>query len=225
MNRITHILLSLMLVSSLRMYGVAVPGDPITIEAFIELHKMTVDNERDIRDRLAEMEATQVVLKLETRKTEDKVEMLHSKLKVYNSWVILGTAVSNLALEVAELTKEVSTFTQEAPELLCKNPFGTTIYANAIYRIQKYVKQSIKDMATMGLSNADILRASMEQRINLVYQIKNRLEVIENIMSSARWYARWLNGKEFIYYNIEQLVSSEMMQDIMKATIKMWMSR
>lgn len=202
--------------------AVAVPGDPVTIEALISLHKMTVDNEKEIRDRLAEMEAIQVVLKLESRKTEDKVEMLHSKLKVFNSWVLLASAMSNLTMEVADLTKEVTKFTSEGAQLMGKDVFVATIYAQAIYKIQKYIKQSIKDMATLGLSNTDILRASMEQRLNIVYHIKGRLEVIENIMSSARWHARWLTGKGFTFYNIEYLVSSDMMQDILKATIKMW---
>lgn len=225
MRRIFIILLFAGVLSFTKALAIAVPGDPITIEAFISLHKMTHEKEVEVRNHLAEMAAIQVVVKMETEKTEDKIELLHSKMKDAQSWMMLASTLSSLGIEILDTAREVETFCSEAPALFGQSVFCLTLYGETIYNIQNLVRQSIKELASLELANVNILRASTKQKLQFIYCIKGRLSQIQSMMSRCRWLARWQTGRQYTFFNIQRLVSSEAMRELMNATITFWRNR
>lgn len=196
--------------------------DLITLEAFIQLHIMTSNKEKEARERLAMIGAVQVQTTQETSNYKEKMELLHDRMKTANSWLVLASSLANLGMKVYDVEKDVEYFIGQAPDMAKKSPFGATMYADAIYRIRKLVRQAVKDMTGMELANMNVMRATMKQRLNMVYFIQGTLDRIVNIMRSTLTYCRYLTGKEYTLMNLMDLFNSQMSKDALSRTVSFW---
>lgn len=196
--------------------------DILTLEAFVQLHIMTSNKEKEARERLAMLGAVQVTTTQETAGYKEKMEILHDRMKVANSWLVLASSLAHLGMKIYDVEKEVEYFISQAPAMARKSPFGATMYADAMYRIKGLLQQAIRDIASMELTGMNIMRATMKQRLNMVYYVQSTLDRIVNIMQTTVTYCRFLTGKEYTLMNITDLFNSQMCRDALCGTVSFW---
>lgn len=80
-------------------------------------------------------------------------------------------------------------------------------------------------MASLEMTNLDLLRATMKQRLNMVYYVKGILSQIQGIIRDTLFHCRYMTGKEHIVYNIREIINSEAGKAAMKAAVQFWISR
>lgn len=199
--------------------------DLITLEAFVQLHIMTSNKEKEARTRLANLGGVQVVTTQEASGFKEKVETLHERVKVAQSWIMLATSLSDLGLQILDVEKDVRAFVTDFAPLAQKSPFGPVLYANAVYRIEELTKKALARMASLEMTNLDLLRATMKQRLNMVYYVKGILSQIQGIIRDTLFHCRYMTGKEHIVYNIREIINSEAGKAAMKAAVQFWISR
>lgn len=206
-------------------YQAKAVDDLITLEAFVQLHIMTSNKEKEARTRLANLGGVQVMTTQEASGFKDKVETLHERVKVAQSWILLATSLSDLGMQILDVEKDVRTFVTDFAPLAQKSPFGPLLYANAVYRIEELTKKALARMASLEMTNLDVLRATMKQRLNMVYYVKGILSQIQGIIRDTLFHCRYMTGKGYTVYNIREIINSEAGKAAMKATVQLWISR
>ena len=199
--------------------------DLITLEAFVQLHIMTSNKEKEARTRLASLGGIQVVTTQEASGFKEKVETMQERVKVAQSWILLATSLSDLGMQIFDVEKDVRTFVTDFAPLAQKSPFGPILYANAVYRIEELTKKALAKMASLEMTNLDLLRATMKQRLNMVYYVKGILSQIQGIIRDTLFHCRYLTGKGHVVYNIREIINSEAGKAAMKAAVQFWISR
>lgn len=199
--------------------------DYVTLEALISLHKMTNTKELAIREKLTWLNAGQIVTKRETSGFKEKMDIYHQRLQDAQGWVQLASTLANLGMKIYNTEKDVEEFLAASSEFTKKGAMPAAIYASGLYKIQKDVRKAIKDLATLEISNLNILRSSMKQKLQLVYFIDSTISNIRHTMEYTLFYCRWCTGKEFFRDNLRHLFSSEMSKDAAGRAIDAWKNR
>lgn len=196
--------------------------DIITLEAFIQLHIMTHNKEVEVRDRLVNLGSLQLVTTNQTKATKDKMEIYHDRLKAAQSWLMLASSLSNLAIDILDTKNAVADYLKVFPEVAAKSPAGIYMYGDAVYRIEQLVKKALKQMAKLEIANLNVLRATMQQRLDMVYFVKGTLSQIRSIMYSTMNYCRYVTGREYVTTNIRDIINSESAKAALQTAKSLW---
>lgn len=196
-----------------------------TLEAMISLHKMTNTKELAIREKLTWLNAGQIVTKQETTGFKKTMDIYHQRLQDAQGWMQLATTLASLGMKIYNTEKDMEEFFAASPELVKKGAIPAAVYASGVYKIQKDIRKAIKDLATLEISNLNILRSTMKQKLQLVYFIDATISSIRSTMEYTLFYCRWCTRSEFIRENIRYLFTTEMSKDAAGKALELWKSR
>jgi hypothetical protein len=218
------IILSLLLValSISSRAGIVGPDDLPTISALISLHKAMAKAEEVSVKQVGVSYGEQQIATNNASKFNELRTTLNTKLNNAHQWVILAAATSKTTLDVGNATKEYIQFVDLTRKNLFRKPQIAWYFAEANYNVSKRVSLLKKSVALMVASETNILKASLSERINMIYDIQDQVAVIRGIISQALFWSRCVSLGGFKYDYIWDILNSDVYEGIANDLIGKW---
>lgn len=202
--------------------GIVGPDDLPTISVLIELHKKIAKAE-DVA--VKQVESGYVEQQLSTKnssKFNDIRTTLNTKLNNAHQWIILAAAISKTTLDVGNATKEYAQFTQLMAKNILRKPQIAWYFAEANYNVSQRVSLLKKSVALLMASESNILKASLNERIDMVYNIQEQVAMIRGIISQALFWSRCVSIGGFKYDYIWDILNGDVYDSIANDLINSW---
>ena len=177
------------------------PNDQPTIEALISLHKLIKKEEEKALEKVSVSYGEQSLVTTGATKFNDVRMTLNSKLNNAYSYVILGAALASTGF---------------------KKPVVAWYYTEANFACAREIK-NIKTMyATLTASGLNLMRASMDEKLELVNTLHSYISNMLGIIDSANLWCSIVVMGGFHYDYIWDILNSEVKDEIAKKVIDKW---
>ena len=221
MRRIFLIMMAVLLIQG-KALAIEWPQDFPTIEALISLHKMIKGEEDAARDKIAVSFGEQSMVTKGANKFNDARTTLDSKLSNGYSYVLLAASLSYTASSMYKLIQEYSEFTQLSVQYSTKKPMVAWYFAEANLACSREIKNIKALYLTMTASGLNVMKASMDEKLNLVNSIKTSIDTMRGIIDSAYCWASIVAVGGFHYDYIWDILNSEVTDEIATGLINQW---
>ena len=198
------------------------PADPPAIEALINLHKTIKKDEDAALGRIGTSLAEQTLVSKGSKLFNDVRTTLDSKLNNVHSYVVLASAISMTANGLYRLTKEYKDFTMNTYKYVIKKPFVAWYYGNANYALIREIKHCQKLYAMFAASGVNIIRASMDQQLQLLMTLRTSIDKARSIIYDANLWCRIMVSGDWKPDYIWEILTADVTADIAKALIAKW---
>ena len=221
MRRIILIMMAVFLIQG-KALAIEWPQDFPTIEALISLHKMIKGEEDAARDKIAVSFGEQSMVTKGANKFNDARTTLDSKLSNGYSYVLLAASLSYTASSMYKLIQEYSEFAQLSVQYSTKKPMVAWYFAEANLACSREIKNIKALYLTMTASGLNVMKASMDEKLNLVNSIKTSIDTMRGIIDSAYCWASIVAVGGFHYDYIWDILNSEVTDEIATGLINQW---
>lgn len=221
MRRIFLIMMAFFLIQG-KALAIEWPQDFPTIEALISLHKMIKGEEDAARDKIAVSFGEQSMVTKGANKFNDARTTLDSKLSNGYSYVLLAASLSYTASSMYKLIQEYSEFAQLSVQYSTKKPMVAWYFAEANLACSREIKNIKALYLTMTASGLNVMKASMDEKLNLVNSIKTSIDTMRGIIDSAYCWASIVAVGGFHYDYIWDILNSEVTDEIATGLINQW---
>lgn len=198
------------------------PKDLPTFEALMALHKAVKKDEDQALARIATSFGEQSLVTKGAEKFNDVRSTLDTKLNNAYSYVVLAAAISSTASSLYLLTKEYKDFTANTYKYVSKKPFVAWYYAEANVAITREIKHAQKLYATVAASGINLMKASMDEKLNLVMSLKDTIENARRIIDNANLYCYLVTDCGWKPDYIWEILTSDVKDVIVSAVIGRW---
>ena len=164
------------------------PRDMPTFEALMALHKAVKKDEDQAVARIATSFGEQSLVTKGAKKFNDVRSTLDSKLNNAYSYVVLAGAISSTANSLYMLTKEYKDFTVNTYKYVSEKPFVAWYYTDANVAIAREIKHAQKLYVSVAASGINLMKASMDEKLDLVMTLKNTIDNARRIIDNANLY-------------------------------------
>lgn len=199
-----------------------IPHDPGTIEALISLHKLIKGEEDKALAKVTASFREQSVITKGAGKFSAVRTVLDSKLNNGYSYVILAGALGSTANDLYRLINEYSRFTQSTFGNTFKKPIVAWYYAEANVACARELKIIKALYATMTASGMNVMKASMDEKLRLVMELKSCIDNMRAIIDSANVWCSIITVGGFRYDYIWDILNSEVTDKIAEGVITKW---
>ena len=221
MRRIILIMMAFFLIQG-KALAIEWPQDFPTIEALISLHEMIKGEEDAARDKIAVSFGEQSLVTKGANKFNDARTTLDSKLSNGYSYVLLAASLSYTASSMYKLIQEYSEFAQLSVQYSTKKPMVAWYFAEANHACSREIKNIKALYLTMTASGLNVMKASMDEKLNLVNSIKTSIDTMRGIIDSAYCWASIVAVGGFHYDYIWDILNSEVTDEIATGLINQW---
>lgn len=221
MRRFFLIMMAVLLIQG-KALAIEWPQDFPTIEALISLHKMIKGEEDAARDKIAVSFGEQSMVTKGANKFNDARTTLDSKLSNGYSYVLLAASLSYTASSMYKLIQEYSEFAQLSVQYSTKKPMVAWYFAEANLACSREIKNIKALYLTMTASGLNVMKASMDEKLNLVNSIKTSIDTMRGIIDSAYCWASIVAVGGFHYDYIWDILNSEVTDEIATGLINQW---
>jgi len=198
------------------------PKDLPTFEALMALHKAVKKDEDQALARIATSFGEQSLVTKGAEKFNDVRSTLDTKLNNAHSYVVLAAAISSTAGSLYLLTKEYKDFTANTYRYVSKKPFVAWYYTEANVAIAREIKHAQKLYATVAASGINLMKASMDEKLNLVMTLKDSIENARRIIDNANLYCYLVTDCGWKPDYIWEILTSDVKDEIVSAVIGKW---
>lgn len=198
------------------------PKDLPTFEALMALHKAVKKDEDQALARIATSFGEQSLVTKGAEKFNDVRSTLDTKLNNAYSYVVLAAAISSTASSLYLLTKEYKDFTANTYKYVSKKPFVAWYYAEANVAIAREIKHAQKLYATVAASGINLMKASMDEKLNLVVSLKDTIDNARRIIDNANLYCYLVTDCGWKPDYIWEILTSDVKDEIVSAVIGKW---
>ena len=198
------------------------PKDLPTFEALMALHKAVKKDEDQALARIATSFGEQSLVTKGAEKFNDVRSTLDTRLNNAYSYVVLAAAISSTASSLYLLTKEYKDFTANTYKYVSKKPFVAWYYAEANVAIAREIKHAQKLYATVAASGINLMKASMDEKLNLVMTLKDSIENARRIIDNANLYCYLVTDCGWKPDYIWEILTSDVKDEIVTAVIGRW---
>lgn len=201
------------------------PKDMPTFEALMALHKAVKKDEDQALARIATSFGEQSLVTKGAEKFNDVRSTLDTRLNNAYSYVVLAAAISSTASSLYLLTKEYKDFTVNTYRHVSEKPFVAWYYTEANVTIAREIKHARKLYATVAASGINFMKASMDEKLNLVMSLKDTIENARRIIDNANLYCYLVTDCGWKPDYIWEILTSEVKDEIVSAVIGRWNKR
>ena len=198
------------------------PKDLPTFEALMALHKAVKKDEDQALARIATSFGEQSLVTKGAEKFNDVRSTLDTKLNNAHSYVVLAAAISSTASSLYLLTKEYKDFTANTYKYVSKKPFVAWYYTEANVAIAREIKHAQKLYLTVAASGINLMKASMDEKLNLVMTLKDSIENARRIIDNANLYCYLVTDCGWKPDYIWEILTSDVKDEIVTAVIGKW---
>ena len=215
------IILSLIL-GSLPVMAFDLPKDLPTFEALMALHKAVKKDEDQALTRIATSFGEQSLVTKGATKFNDVRTTLDTKLNNAHSYVVLAAAISSTASAMYRLVKEYEDFTANTFKYVTDKPFVAWYYTEANVAVAREIKHCYTLYASVAASGINVMKASMDEKLNLVMTLKTSADRARYIIDNANLYCYMITECGWKPDYIWEILTSEVKDDIVKIVINNW---
>lgn len=198
------------------------PNDISTIEALISLHKCIKKDEDQAVKRVATSFGEQSVITKGANKFNDVRTTLDSKLNNAYSYVVLAGAISSTSTSLYKLVREYKDFMTNTFSHVTKKPFVAWYYTDANLAISREVKHCYKLYASVAASGINLMKASMDEKLDLVLKLKESIDRARYIIDNANLYCYMMTDCGWKPDYIWEILNSDVTDEIAKGIITQW---
>lgn len=198
------------------------PKDLPTFEALMALHKCVKKDEDAALQRVATSFGEQSLVTKGAQKFNDVRTTLDTKLNNAYSYVVLAGAISSTANALYLLGKEYSDFTQNTYQNVLKKPFVAWYYTQANVAISREIKHCYSLYASVAASGINVMKASMDEKLNLVLTLKTSIDRARYIIDNANLYCYLITDCGWKPDYIWEILTSDVKDEIVKVVINKW---
>lgn len=198
------------------------PKDMPTFEALMALHKAVKKDEDQALARIATSFGEQSLVTKGAEKFNDVRSTLDTRLNNAYSYVVLAAAISSTASSLYLLTKEYKDFTVNTYRHVSEKPFVAWYYTEANVAIAREIKHARKLYATVAASGINLMKASMDEKLNLVMSFKDTIENARRIIDNANLYCYLVTDCGWKPDYIWEILTSEVKAGIVSALVNKW---
>lgn len=206
----------------LKSFAFDFPKDLPTFEALMTLHKAVKKDEDQALARIATSFGEQSLVTKGAEKFNDVRSTLDTKLNNAYSYVVLAAAISSTASSLYLLTKEYKDFTTHTYKYVTKKPFVAWYYTDANLAIAREIKHAQKLYATVAASGINLMKASMDEKMNLVMSLKDTIENARRIIDNANLWCYLMTNCGWKPDYIWEILTSDVKDEIVGAVINKW---
>ena len=198
------------------------PKDMPTFEALMALHKAVKKDEDQALARIATSFGEQSLVTKGAEKFNDVRSTLDTRLNNAYSYVVLAAAISSTASSLYLLTKEYKDFTVNTYRHVSEKPFVAWYYTEANVARAREIKHARKLYATVAASGINLMKASMDEKLNLVMSLKDTIENARRIIDNANLYCYLVTDCGWKPDYIWEILTSEVKDGIVSAVVNKW---
>lgn len=198
------------------------PRDLPTFEALMALHKAVKKDEDQAVARIATSFGEQSLVTKGAKKFNDVRSTLDSRLNNAYSYVVLAGAISSTANSLYMLTKEYKDFTVNTYKYVSKKPFVAWYYTDANVAIAREIKHARKLYASVAASGINLMKASMDEKLNLVMTLKNTIDNARRIIDNANLYCYLVTDCGWKPDYIWEILTSSVKDEIVEGVVGKW---
>lgn len=198
------------------------PKDLPTIEALIELHKVIKKDEDKALARLATSYGEQSLITKGANKFNDVRTTLDTKLGNAYSYVVLAGAISSTANTLYLLGREYADFTSRTAKHVAHKPIVALYYADANLAVSREIKHCYALYAAVAASGINLMKASMDEKLELVMTLKNSIDKARYIIDNANLYCQLVTDYGWKPDYIWEILNAEVTDEIAKQVIMNW---
>ena len=198
------------------------PKDLTTFEALMALHKCVKKDEDAALQRVVTSFGEQSLVTKGAQKFNDVRTTLDTKLNNAYSYVVLAGAISSTANALYLLGKEYSDFTQNTYQNVLKKPFVAWYYTEANVAISREIKHCYSLYASVAASGINVMKASMDEKLNLVLTLKTSIDRARYIIDNANLYCYLITDCGWKPDYIWEILTSDVKDEIVKVVINKW---
>lgn len=202
--------------------AVVIPKDLPTIEALIALHKCIKKDEDQALGRVATSFGEQSLVTKGANKFNEVRTTLNTKMSNAHSYLVLAGAISSTANSLYMLVKEYKDFTSNTFKHVKKKPFVGWYYADANVAIAREVKHCYKHYASVAASGINLMKASMDEKLNLVMTLKATIDKARYIVDNANLYCFLITDCGWKPDYIWEILNSNVKDEIANRVINQW---
>ena len=218
--RILLILCFLIITSQVKAFDL--PKDLPTFEALMALHKCVKKDEDAALQRVATSFGEQSLVTKGAKKFNEVRSTLDTKLNNAYSYVVLAGAISSTANSLYLLTKEYADFTENTYQTVLKKPFVAWYYTEANVAIAREIKHCYTLYAAVAASGINVMKASMNEKLNLVMTLKTSIDRARYIIDNANLYCYMITECGWNPDYIWEILTSDVKDEIAKIVINNW---
>lgn len=207
---------------SAKSYAYVIPKDLPTIEALIALHKAVKKDEDQALKRVATSFGEQSLVAKGAIKFNDVRTTLDTKLGNAHSYLVLAGAISSTANSLYQLVKEYKDFTGNTFKYVSKKPFVDWYYADANIAISREISHCYKLYASVAASGINLMKASMDEKLNLVMTLKTSIDRARYIIDNANLYCFLITDCGWKPDYIWEILNSNVKDEIANKVINKW---
>lgn len=198
------------------------PKDMPTFEALMALHKCVKKDEDAALQRVATSFGEQSLVTKGAKKFNDVRTTLDTKLNNAYSYVVLAGAISSTANSLYLLTKEYADFTGKTYNKVLKKPFVAWYFTEANVTVAREIKHCYTLYASVAASGINVMKASMDEKLNLVMTLKTSIDRARYIIDHANLYCYMITECGWKPDYIWEILTSEVKEEIAKIVINNW---
>ena len=216
------ILMLVFLIGATQVHAFDFPKDLPTFEALMALHKCVKKDEDAALERVATSFGEQSIVTKGAKKFNDVRTTLDTKLNNAYSYVVLAGAISATANSLYLLTKEYADFTENTYQNVLKKPFIAWYYTEANVAISREIKHCYTLYASVAASGINVMKASMDEKLNLVMTLKTSIDRARYIIDNANLYCYMITECGWKPDYIWEILTSDVKDKIVKIVINNW---
>ncbi len=203
-------------------FAFILPKDLPTIEALIALHKAVKKDEDQALKRVATSFGEQSLVAKGAIKFNDVRTTLDTKLGNAHSYLVLAGAISSTANSLYQLVKEYKDFTSNTFKYVSNKPFVGWYYADANVAISREISHCYKLYASVAASGINLMKASMDEKLNLVMTLKTSIDRARYIIDNANLYCFLITDCGWKPDYIWEILNSNVKDEIANKVINKW---
>ena len=203
-------------------FAFAIPKDLPTNEAQIALHKAVKKDEDQALKRVATSFGEQSLVAKGAIKFNDVRTTLDTKLGNAHSYLVLAGAISSTANSLYQLVKEYKDFTSNTFKYVSNKPFVGWYYADANVAISREISHCYKLYASVAASGINLMKASMDEKLNLVMTLKTSIDRARYIIDNANLYCFLITDCGWKPDYIWEILNSNVKDEIANKVINKW---
>lgn len=220
--RVRIILMLAFLIGAAQVHAFDFPKDLPTFEALMALHKCVKKDEDAALQRVATSFGEQSIVTKGAKKFNDVRTTLDTKLNNAYSYVVLAGAISSTANSLYLLTKEYADFTENTYQNVLKKPFVAWYFTEANVAVAREIKHCYTLYASVAASGLNVMKASMDEKLNLVMTLKTSIDRTRYIIDNANLYCYMITECGWKPDYIWEILTSEVKDEIVKIVINNW---
>mgnify|MGYP007124953460 FL=1 len=221
-RRLYILCLTLLFWLPVKSFAYVIPKDLPTIEALIALHKAIKKDEDKALQRVATSFGEQSLITKGADKFNDVRTTLDTRLSNANSYLVLAGAISSTANSLYQLVREYKNFTTHTFKYVSDKPFVAWYYADANVAIAREIKHCYKLYATVAASGINLMKASMDEKLNLVLTLKTTIDRARGIIDNANLYCYLVTDCGWKPDYIWEILNSTVKEEIANRIINQW---